>query len=85
MYNFTPGPWHTDLTGHSVWSKGGRWICDVWPKTGGAYPPEQSKYNARLIAASPNMLVALEYARDILSEDDPIVEKAIIEAVGYGH
>ena len=58
MSKHTPGPWNTMVSGGSVWSSGGEWVCD--PSDRHAYPTDTQRANARLIAAAPDMLEALE-------------------------
>ena len=59
MPKHTPGPWRTMVAGATVWSEG-RLICD--PSNGNAYPTDEHKANARLIASAPEMLEVLERA-----------------------
>ena len=58
MAKYTPGPWNTMVSGGSVWGSGGEWICD--PSDRHAYPTDTQRANARLIAAAPDLLAALE-------------------------
>lgn len=70
MQTHTPGPWKANLAAHqlrvpdSVNTVHGLHVCDV--ASYGA-SPEQRHANARLIAAAPELLSALE---SILSETD---------------
>ncbi|WP_313087234.1 hypothetical protein [Stutzerimonas nitrititolerans] len=56
---FTPGPWATYRDQLSVGeTQGHSGICEVWERHGG-----QGFENARLIAAAPDLLEALESAQ----------------------
>ena len=66
---FTKGPWNANFTRFSGWVVGFhitdpehgslRPICEAYDKTG-AMNPDEIAANARLIAAAPEMLEALE-------------------------
>lgn len=53
----TPGPWKVAAASLDVWEDGGYTICEVYPPS--ANSPEKVA-NARLIAAAPELLEALE-------------------------
>lgn len=72
MSTHTPGPWIFNTTydsdGGNVTDKSGRYIaccdgCDI-PGTSGEVSVAEAKANAQLIAAAPDLLEALVYARD---------------------
>ncbi len=59
----TPGPWH--LNGTSAWAdsckdRGSIFTCQL--RTGTHIPADQNEANARLIAASPDLLAACKTA-----------------------
>jgi hypothetical protein len=60
----TPGPWHADI--YCVWA-GGIYVAGT--KTG--LPVEQQIANARLIAAAPELLEALEAYTKMYDEVQP--------------
>jgi len=71
MSTHTPGPWHVDTAGHpnaDVRAACGRAVAFTWmvccgtPKTSEQYKArtEIDRANARLIAAAPEMLEALQ-------------------------
>jgi len=63
----TPGPWSTfkdAMLRHTVGTATGR-ICDMWGQQP-AFFTEEDEANARLIAASPALLVAL---RDLMDAE----------------
>ncbi len=79
----TPGPWIAD--GYNVRVRNGRYVAYTGPShtPDSEYPKqcsEEDKANARLIAASPELLEALEKAvsRQGFSNDDLISARAII-------
>jgi len=63
MSKHTPGPWRV----------GGSTGClhqiGIEPSIGCAYGATDSLHNARLMAAAPELLAALERASELLSED----------------
>ena len=68
MSTHTPGPW-TRKFGSNVYqgcghSTAGRLICVTEPTNGTAEDLEEAWANANLIAAAPDLLEALVYARD---------------------
>lgn len=64
----TPGPWHVAETGDVVDSSNED-IAQVWP------PVEGDEYaNARLIAAAPELLVALENFRMIIEWNTDLLD-----------
>lgn len=78
---FTPGPWHanwTRLNGKAIGfhvadeTHGSiRPICEFYDGTE-AMPPEEVEANARLIAAAPKLLEALQR---LLSENDNMTQR----------
>ena len=74
----TPGPWRTMDTKHSgrvaIHDSAGRWVADAINASGGrAYSTErwdEAEANARLIAAAPAMLAALEMTEAFISEHE---------------
>lgn len=74
MSNHTPGPWRVPITMPTdvVDSAENRWIANCRPSVNGA-PLEQQEANARLIAAAPDLLEALEW---IVQPDIPIGSNA---------
>ena len=75
---FTPGPWHanwTRLNGKAIGfhvadeTHGSiRPICEFYDGTE-AMPPEEVEANARLIAAAPDLLEALQDCERVMSEE----------------
>ena len=75
---FTPGPWHanwTRLNGKAIGfhvadeTHGSiRPICEFYDGTE-AMPPEEVEANARLIAAAPKLLEALQDCERVMSEE----------------
>ena len=91
MSGHTPGPWEVSLTGgreravFKVDDPGGQ-ICK-FPGPLFGRTAETKHANARLIAAAPDMLVALKQARDILTahcnwQDVAFIDAAIAKAEG---
>ena len=83
MSEHTPGPW-TSYTGtHSIWAEGKRAICIM---TGARKTADMERdANARLIAAAPYMLSALEYIRSQAVPGDVFhaaADAAIAKATG---
>ena len=64
----TPGPWHVSETGDVVDSNSES-IADVWPPVEG-----DESANARLIAAAPELLVALENFRMIIEWNTDLLD-----------
>jgi hypothetical protein len=77
MTMHTPGPWNDerDLAG-TISDTNGEEIAMTM--TVGGYPEARAeeRANARLIAAAPEMLVALQFAMENLELANPIVEHA---------
>jgi len=71
----TPGPWSTN--GHAEKNEHGTWVAPVFSDTDAEKRPAdtygttkgQARTNARLIAASPELLEALEIAREWMGSD----------------
>ena len=84
MNGHTPGPWHAPLntgcTTGLVWAEephGG--IVATVPLAGLPLPDSaQLTANARLIAAAPEMLAALERLIDVVGEEDVASIEAVI-------
>ena len=83
----TPSPWHfetaEDWDGATVYDSTSRIVaacdgCDI-PGTGGEVSTNEAKANARLIAASPDLLTACESAFALLT--DPTAEPGDADAV----
>ena len=85
----TPAPWKIEPHDHAnvVWSDNGV-ICDVFhaneddDMTASVESREESEANARLIAAAPELLAALQEARDYLadllnSKDDEVIDNLV--------
>jgi hypothetical protein len=71
----TPGPWHFD--GESIYSDAAEVIVSRPQYVGGANHNERTA-NARLIAAAPELLEALEALLDpSLSSDNPVELEAV--------
>ena len=60
----TPGPWNYDRSGYSLYVNSGRELVTALSMDGKRL--ETSEANARLIAAAPDMLDALQRAREVL-------------------
>ncbi len=68
--NFTPGPWRT--TGPNV-RAGDALICYAMNHHANAQTPEPEKLaNARLIAAAPDLLLALERLVHPMADDEDL-------------
>lgn len=67
----TPGPWTIDPEGETAWtieSASGTPLCDVYiERDSNNSPTPECEANARLIAAAPEMLVALQNAGNVLA------------------
>ena len=82
----TPGPWKTNALYSQVHSENGLQICEVSVnENSDKFKYEQWKANGLLIAAAPELLDALQLARNILHQKynytaleyfDNIIEKA---------
>ena len=69
MSKHTPGPWRYDPTYEPdecpvIWNAAGDAVCTLEPD--GAWSGEEIEANALLIAASPTMLDAIDYALHML-------------------
>jgi hypothetical protein len=65
MNKHTPGPWNRIKGDRNVYSAAGT-VCKTPAILGGGYAATNWEANARLIAAAPNLLEALEYAMPYL-------------------
>ncbi len=77
MTKHTPGPWHVDA--QYICRADGVAIADVWQSM--EVSGEDTEANARLIAAAPDLLTALEellpyVTGSMRSTTDPLVEAA---------
>ena len=63
---FTPGPWeiHGSLAEPLYYVHGANAICDMRKPSGFYRSPAETEANARLIAAAPELLEALEWIAD---------------------
>lgn len=65
---FTPGPWRIESEPYNVWDAEGRLIC----RANAPFEPDSSWErgcaNARLIAASPDLLAACKEAESIMAK-----------------
>lgn len=76
--SFTPGPWHvSERTDHAdaalietTWQPGG-YVATIYPRVrdDGAIDSTENAANARLIAASPALLDAVKFMRDLIREN----------------
>ena len=67
MSEFTKAPWH--LEGElNIVGKDGRAVCSCGFNANFGNPLEESKANARLIAASPDMYEALEFIQGFIED-----------------
>lgn len=80
----TPGPWRPceETMVRVVVADNGRWIADCDFEG----PPSESDANARLIAAAPDLLAALEDAAASLDTilGDPRMDAAMLSGDRYG-
>lgn len=60
MTDFAPGNWHARIDTFSVYSNFGRSVVKVADTRQKLFTPECQAANARLIAAAPDLLAALE-------------------------
>lgn len=70
MSQHTPGPWAADFTSSAVRVSApeGSWICKInWYSQLRKAMRDEAEANARLIAAAPDLLAALEVAHHALS------------------
>lgn len=83
----TPGPWIDDGDHGYINMPDGTPIAQVFDNPG----EEESEYNARLIAAAPDMLVALDHAlnaiqdldhKGLWADEQDVIEAAIAKATG---
>lgn len=61
MHNYTDGPWTYEMISNDaarIWGPNNTFVAECWKPHGKAYP---TKANARLIAAAPELLEALEH------------------------
>ena len=72
--SFTPGPWRVDISTDNF-----GWENYVINKGAKHFADEQAA-NARLIAAAPDLLVALQYARSLIGVEYTDAEIAPINA-----
>lgn len=64
MTKHTPGPWHIGMKpGPMIYGSKGEQVADL---TARLLPDDETTGNARLIAAAPELLAALEDALDML-------------------
>lgn len=82
----TPGPWLVDAIGN-VWADRDTKICDMreQPKQAECYRKKsdaEHEANARLIAAAPELLEALETlsTEEWRDDDDPVLRAARVKA-----
>jgi hypothetical protein len=81
MSKYTPGPWHQG----GIESKDKHWMRDVRGLNNssvawcGSFPENEAHANARLIAAAPDLLEALQSCLDYgsMTGDEWVKEKAI--------
>jgi hypothetical protein len=78
----TPGPWNYDRSGYSLYVNSGRELVTALSMDGKRL--ETSEANARLIAAAPDLLAALQYAIKQVPElaTVPGISDAIAKATG---
>lgn len=70
---YTAGPWHIGMKpGPMIYGPKGEQIADMRPDRA-MVPDDENRANARLIAAAPDLLAALE-ALALLCEDDYDIE-----------
>jgi hypothetical protein len=79
----TPGPWEQDPTGDLAWwfiGTADKVVCEcVESDELTDLAPSESKANARLIAAAPDLLAALrDLLSDAASSGDPAIAEAIV-------
>lgn len=60
MFKHTPGPWHFDDHANRIETTAGRNILDMIPRSE-HFSTKERDANARLIAAAPELLEALEH------------------------
>lgn len=79
--NHTPGPWvaglaprnpHPDPPGDkwSIQAAMGWWVADIYPYVRGCQDDSETRANARLIAAAPDLLTACEALVHAVKLDD---------------
>jgi hypothetical protein len=71
----TPGPWQTvpdNMGGFDVWGADDFWVANMRSR---AMPVQQA--NAKLIAAAPELLAALQEALDFINIAEPRFPKSI--------
>ena len=60
MSGHTPGPWKWEDDNHVLWAQGGKKVIDAAPYEGMWLAGENEEADARLIAAAPDLLEALQ-------------------------
>ena len=68
MNKHTPGPWNRIKGDRNVYSAAGT-VCKTPAILGGGSAATNWEANARLIAAAPDLLEALEYCLDCLGDE----------------
>ena len=70
MSGHTPGPWEWEDGEYVLWAQGGRKIIDTAPYEGMWIVAENEEANARLIAAAPDLLEALDNLYWLATENE---------------
>lgn len=80
----TPGPWdiHGDPHSATYYVHGANRVCDLAKPQGFSRTPRETEANARLIAAAPDLLLALQQLEGMLLDGPKLqlVREAIAKA-----
>jgi hypothetical protein len=81
MSAYTPGPWIIDEP-HQVWAESAReYVATTQIEDWETIPREQAEANAKLIAAAPDLVLALQHIASNAAESPEWIRRVAREAI----